>query len=211
MKKILVASVLASVGMAVYSYGQGQVSFVSYDFGATSLNAPVTFATSGVDASSGNGAVTAGWGVGSTFTADLLFQYGTMTTFALATSATPFAYNFSGNGPIGINDLSSYAGYFFGDAVTINNAAAPYSGGTISFIVEAYNGASYAASGTGTGIWRGQSSVFTGTAATGLSAPTSLAFSGFTVTTSAVPEPSTLALAGLGGFGMLMAMRRKKA
>ena len=28
---------------------------------------------------------------------------------------------------------------------------------------------------------------------------------------SAVPEPSTLALAGLGGFGMLMAMRRKKA
>ena len=28
---------------------------------------------------------------------------------------------------------------------------------------------------------------------------------------SGVPEPSTLALAGLGGFGMLMAMRRKKA
>lgn len=27
----------------------------------------------------------------------------------------------------------------------------------------------------------------------------------------AVPEPSTLALAGLGGFGMLMALRRKKA
>ena len=28
---------------------------------------------------------------------------------------------------------------------------------------------------------------------------------------TSVPEPSTLALAGLGGFGMLMAMRRKKA
>jgi hypothetical protein len=31
------------------------------------------------------------------------------------------------------------------------------------------------------------------------------------MTANAVPEPSTLALAGLGGFGMLMAMRRKKA
>ena len=31
------------------------------------------------------------------------------------------------------------------------------------------------------------------------------------MTVGAVPEPSTLALAGLGGFGMLMAMRRKKA
>jgi hypothetical protein len=33
----------------------------------------------------------------------------------------------------------------------------------------------------------------------------------FSVSPVAVPEPSTLALAGLGGFGMLMALRRKKA
>jgi hypothetical protein len=33
----------------------------------------------------------------------------------------------------------------------------------------------------------------------------------FTLVATPVPEPTTLALAGLGGFGMLMAFRRKKA
>ena len=41
--------------------------------------------------------------------------------------------------------------------------------------------------------------------------PTFASYGVFAPTTAPVPEPSTLALAGLGGFGMLMAMRRKKA
>ena len=178
-------------------------------FGVTALDAPVTFATSGVDASDGNSAVTAGWGIGSTFTADLLFEYGTMTTYMLSTdSATALAYAYSPNGPLDLGD-GVYSGYFIGGAATIDNPAAHYASGSVNLIVEAFNGASYAAS-VGDGLWRGQSAVFSAVPATGLNTPTDLSFSGFTVTTVITPEPTTMALGILGGLSLLM-LRRKQA
>jgi len=95
-------------------------------------------------------------------------------------------------------------GYFTGPIVTIPG----YTGGPISFMVQAWNGTGY---GSATTLVQGQSAVFTlangiatGTAPVGEFGPAFLPFS-----VNAVPEPSTLALIGLG-TGALLFLRRRK-
>lgn len=206
MKKTVIASLLglAVVAATASSYGQGFVQFQNYNFGATSLNAPVTF---GVTATSGGKAGTAGVRVGNEFTADLLYSLDGGTTYTLLTAANandpqyPAAFGITGAGD---GDSANFAGYFFGNTATIPG----YSSGPISFIVEAWTGgASYAAATQ----WRGQSASFTMpsiTAAGGAGQPSD--FAGLTAfAVNPVPEPSIFALAGLGAAG-LMAFRRKK-
>jgi hypothetical protein len=215
MKRKIIASLLGAAGLVALnttSYGQG-ITFQNYSFGADALNAPVTFATSGLD---GATAVTAGWGVGDTFQADLLYEFSGQTSYTLLTAAnandagsypTSFAFGSSGDGPV--DTTSTYAGYFFGNGITIPG----YTSGAVSLIVEAYNGTSYASSVTTGGEWAGQSAAFsvpslaTGTTPDG---DFGAAMPAFTVAATPVPEPTTLALAGLGGAALL-ALRRKKA
>jgi len=143
--------------------------------------------------------------IGKEFTADLLFSLDGGTTYSLLTAAqandgtaypTPFAFGLGNDG-----DSANFAGYFFGNSVQIPG----YTSGPISFIVEAYHGASYAAAD-----WKGQSAAFTMPSialAGGTAQPSDFAgLTGFVVT---VPEPSVFALAGLGAAGLL-AFRRKK-
>ncbi len=150
--------------------------------------------------------------IGSEFTAALLYSmdggatYSTLTAGQSGSGTYPTAFAF-GIGADG--DSANFAGYFFGNTVTIPG----YTSGPISFIVEAYHGSSYA-----TADWKGQSPSFTlssiaFTGGTGNPPPPTDLTSGpgalqsFVVT---VPEPSVFALAGLGAAG-LMAFRRKKA
>jgi hypothetical protein len=199
MKRIVIASVLATVSMALSSYGQGNFMFQNYNFGATSLDAPITFGVSGTE--NGN-AVTAGWGLGSTFSVNFLYEYGTMTSYVLGQSdATTFAFGAAPSGPV--DNSSTFAGYFFGNVGVVDDPTAHYAGGSVNIIIQAFNGSSYA-----TSTWRAQSAVITTALATGTGTPTDLAFSGFTVVP--VPEPTTLALAGLGGLALLM-FRRKQS
>lgn len=205
MKRNVLASILglAALVVASTSYGQGQVNFQNYNFGATTLNAPVTF---GQTANQGGVNGVSGVRVGKEFTADLLFSLDGGATYSLLTAAqandgtaypTPFAFGLGNDG-----DAGNFAGYFFGNSVQIPG----YTSGPISFIVEAYHGASYAAAD-----WKGQSAAFTMPSITvvgGTALPSDFAgMSAFVVT---VPEPSVFALAGLGAAG-LMAFRRKKA
>ena len=83
-----------------------------------------------------------------------------------------------------------------------------------------WSGAStYALALTTTGAWTGSSGVFAQTVGTTIPAapstptPVSLALPGniYEVQTTSVPEPTTLALAGLGGLASLVALRRKQA
>lgn len=211
MKKTIITSMLGfivSVGLVSSSNGQGSVAFANNNFGATSLNAPVTFATAGL---SGATVVTPGETVGKEFSADLLFSFDGGATYTLLTQAaagagsqypTLFAFGAGGDG-----DAGNFAGYFFGPSVTIPG----YASGPVTFKVEAYSGATYATS-TGANIWRGQSAAFTmASIATGTAPPSDfVGLNPFTVSLTPVPEPTTLALAGLGGLALL-AFRRKQA
>jgi hypothetical protein len=124
---------------------------------------------------------------GVAFKATLLYQFGGGSLTALGNST-------------GINP--AIPGYFTGPIVTIPG----YVSGPISFQIQAYDGADYA-----TSIHRGQSSLFTlangiatGANPVGEFGP---ALTPFQVST--VPEPSTLALIGLG-TGALLFLRRRK-
>jgi len=216
MKRTIVASVLGiagSVAMVATSHAQGSVYFQNYS--STGVNAPVTFASGGKVGATGP-TVTAGMGVGSEFTAQLLYSIGNTGTYTLLSAVnagspgpgpfgypTGFTYGSAASGPItGVNGSSP--GYFIGIGAKIP----AYTSGVIAFEVQAYNGSSYASS-SGPGLWRGTSapdvlaSIATGTTPTGYL--TGLA--GFTV--SSVPEPTTMALGGLG-LAALMLFRRKQ-
>jgi hypothetical protein len=218
MKRTIIASILGiagSVAMVATSQAQGTVYFQNYS--STGVNAPVTFATGGAQPTGGiGGAVSAGWGVGGEFTAALLYSVGNTGTYTLLTSANagqipgpagypaPFEYGSLADGPV-TGPVGTSPGYFLGGGVTIPT----YVSGVIAFELQAYNGSSYAAS-LGAGLWRGQSaplvmaSIATGTTPTGYLT----GLTGFTVSTS-IPEPTTLAFAGMGLLSLLAFARRK--
>jgi hypothetical protein len=198
MKRTIIATILgiaASAAMVTSSQGQGFIFFQNYGSGPSGLiSAPVTF----------NGAAVSG---GAGFNADLLFSLNNGSTFTDLGVAVPFFGSFNG-------DTANFAG-LFSDS-TSPETIPGYTTGNVEFIVEAFNGSTFANSSV-----RGQSAVVTlnglATPANGLptgdmlsdntAATTPLA--AFTV--SAVPEPTTLALAGLAGLASLVAFRRKNA
>jgi hypothetical protein len=199
MKRKLIASILgvaASSAMVASSYGQGEVSFANYAFEPGGLvSAPVTFAA-------GSPGGIGGETVGSEFTATLLYEYGTMTSYSVApNSATPF---FSTDG-----NTAGGAGTF-ANTVTLPVLIPGYTGGSISFEVlatGAVNGHNY----TGTSAPDVLPSIVTLTSGTPYGDMFNSGAAGtylqpFTVST---PEPSTIALAGLG-VASLLALRRRK-
>jgi len=211
MKRAIIASILgvaATVAMVSKTQAQGFVVFANYAEGGA-LTSPVTYS-----GASQNG-LTTGELVGSgsspvNFTADILYSFGANLGVTYTDSGDTASFlTFTG-------DTAGDGGGLFGS--TANSISIPgYTSGAVDFIVEAYNGASYSAS-----TIRGQSGVVTlsvlATAANLLStgdlmsdnASATSPLNAFTVSPVAVPEPTTLALAGLGGAALL-ALRRKKA
>jgi hypothetical protein len=197
MKKSVVIAALGLAVTAVSSFGQGSIIFNSYI--ANSSNGILTT----FSPSLGGGAVGAG------FSADLLYSLSPITDAAgFATLTAGWTASGAGNPsvfnvatPFGTS--GSTLGYF---QAANNFILSPYTAGsTVYFEVIAYQtGLTYATSSE-----RGHSASFSTTLATGINSPTEVSFSPFTV--SSVPEPTTLALAGLGGLASLVMMRRKKA
>jgi len=189
-KSILIA--LLGVGTAVASYGQGVIIFGNYS-SSSQLN--------GISYASGPAA---GLYCGPEISAILLYGASTSTSISQLTAiGAPVAVGegvASGPGPIG-----SYAGWFGGVARTID-ASSP--GTTYAFAIEA--------TGTYLGVtYLGYSPIAYGATQAGGSVPppapnlpASLLNGSFTV--SPVPEPTTLALAGLGGLALLL-FRRKQS
>lgn len=208
MKKALVASLLGIAGMAftvATSHAQGYIVMENYKVvGSTPVYSGVTY---GSQSGALNGEFV---GAASGFQADLLYSLtgGTPTTLASGSQVSFFAGSHDGGTP-----TTDGAGSFLGPNVTIPG----YTSGPVNFIVEAYNGSSYANS-TGAGQFRGQSAVFTISSlqTSPLATPGDLlALNGTTPTglqpfsVNPVPEPTIFALAGLAAAG-LIGMRRKK-
>jgi len=191
MKKSLVIATLGLAVSTASSFGAGSIFFNSY-IANDSSGIPVYFIGGGL--------------VGAGFTADLVYSL-TPITDAAGFGPLLSGWTFSGSGAPSLNNVATpfetgaMAGYFQSPQIFTLN---PYTAGsTVYFEVIAYQTAagSYANS-----FDRGHSASFSATLATGVQLPSSVNFTSFLVT----PEPSTLALAGLGGLASVIALRRKQ-
>jgi len=209
MKKALVAAILGLALNITSSHAQGYIIMQSYDL---VRGTPIY---SGVTYGAGSGAKTGQFvGAASGFKADLLYLLDNGVTYQSAlNSQTPFYINGGVQSQDGGSPTTDGAGIFIGPTATIPG----YTSGNVSLIVEAYNGASYAASVSG-GLFAGKSAPFVisglqtnpNLAAGNILNATGTTVNGLQPFVVTVPEPGIFALAGLGAAG-LMAFRRKKA
>jgi len=191
MKKTIVLAALGMTASAVTAFGQGSVIFSSY--AANNTLGAYTYLI---------GSTTA---IPDGFHADLYDAVGTVSdpvNTALGSSVTAI--------PVGLTDLGvlgvTYTGGFFNDPNPVTTATS----GVITFEVVAFNGSTYANS-----TIRGRSGSFTMNSLAASPSPLNgLGDNGQpfpTMYVASVPEPTTLALAGLGGLASLVALRRKQA
>jgi hypothetical protein len=211
MKKVLVASILGLAAGAVSSYGQGTIIFNTYGSAAYAPAVWTSIVSKAPAGDAGTYVSQAG------FTADLLYSdsAGSGDTY-VGTPATPTV----GQG-ITLSSVAGYSGgYIQGPAVLF-----AYTGGSVTFTIDVFQGASYAAASGGVNLGYGSlswtepaSAIATGESPAGLftALPSGYSLGGgpstspFVVQLNTVPEPTTLAILGLGAAGLL-ALRRRKA
>jgi hypothetical protein len=207
MKRTIIASIIgvAAVAAVNKANAQGSLIFGNYSYGAVNYSAPVTVSGLGPDN---------GLAVDSDFSAELLYSStGTAGTFtAVAGTATPFYGGFLG-------DTADGAGLFAASGVEIASYPNVAPGGPAYFEVYAYNTSTVSGHLAGTITGTSATVVFSALAdAANLGLPGDMFADNADATTPltafqvalAVPEPTTLALGGLGLAGLLIA-RRKKA
>jgi hypothetical protein len=210
MKKSLIIGLVSLVTAVASSYGQGFINLDNYNQTGGIITYGANVPANGVSGSFGTvgTGLVSGWTVGvywalGDITGSLNDPAGNGTPSGLLTLGT-------GVGSTAVMYDSSFGtpGQFLAsDTFQVPGSTA---GSVVTLELVCFSGSSY-----DTAAYRGHSTPFTLTTAAGTAttpAGVGPAFSTFAVTpVTPVPEPSTLALAGLGGFGMLMALRRKKA
>jgi hypothetical protein len=210
MKKALVASILGLAGSIATTYGQGIIQFNNY---SSAVYNPVVYgAGSGqtVGSNVNNPAVEVA----------LFYALGTYSsTASFLASASQVATTFIDPAVNASGTYGSGPGGFYDSSASVSLAGWT-SAATATFLVEGWLGSSYANASL-----NGQTALWTEVADTGLSStltgygivPSSVGAAGTflsgppTLTLTPTPEPTTLALAGLGGLASLVAFRRKQS
>lgn len=191
MKKALIASILGIAVSVASSYGQGYIVMENYYNG-------------GVDPSSAVYSTISfgGQPVGANWSAELLFRIGANPFVVVAGSATHFYPGSTTGG----SPLTDGAGLFLG----ANQVIPGYVSGSVDFMLQVFNGTDFATSSL-----KGTSPIFTinGLQTNPLLPANDLinqgAGGGLQPLNIVVPEPTTLALAGLGSAALLIFRRRK--
>jgi hypothetical protein len=199
MKKLLL-SLTAGVLSVATMYGQGRVNFNNQSTFNTAD--AITIGTPNMGAVGG----LAGQGIGGDkYSVQLRWAAGTITTqqaFDAAVTAGTTSAAFTGAAFLAnTGPLANFSGFF--DAGTVANVGAP---GTFTMQTWAWYSVGNPNWVTATGN-RGASQLFTVNVTASPTPVNSTVFPGFIVT--AVPEPSTFALAGLGAAALLLFRRRK--
>jgi hypothetical protein len=214
MKKIILTTLVSAATLAVFA--QGTVNFSNL---STALTSPpdrlVRFGTNGFGNPSGVSGAPAVTNVIPTLVAQL--YYGSSTAVAdslVAVSTAPGTLRGSTSASAGTwfgNGTRTISGFNPGDTVNLQVRVWDISKGTDFLAATASaNLPNYAGAN---GDWYGSSAIFQYTITTNPTpAPSEFnmnAFTGFSLSFVSVPEPSTLALAGLGAAGLLFIRRRK--
>ena len=199
MKRALIASILGLATSVASSYGQASYAFDTYSAASSLVNpkqGQVQWSSTASLAPVGRNGQNVSTILDS-FHADLLWAVG-------ATS-----------GDLGLSVPTSIHNLIDGwivDPSTVSFDPA-YAGGAINFTIEVWQGASYAAaSQAGSGLGSG-SSTWTEPGMTPAGSPVLFAAEPtgaiLVALSPSVPEPTTLALAGLGAAGLLMFRKRQ--
>lgn len=215
MKKAIVASILGIAGSVATTYGQGIIQFNNY---ATTSFQPVYFVGGG-NADSANVEVALLYALGTFANTSSFLASATQVSTAFIDPTLNTAGTYHGSPTIGTGGPGGY--YTQGAAAVLAGWAV---GDTATFMVEGWDstgGLTFA-----NALAKGQSGLWTETVDPGLAsssltgfgivptsigAPAGLMANGPLSVGLVVPEPTTLALAGLGGLASLVALRRKKA
>jgi hypothetical protein len=199
MKKSIVLAILGVAAGATASYGQGTVNFSNY----YSTSSPtVNYANSNVPVGK------AGLSLGSEFSAELAWATGvvgsTSSLAFLASTITPFGLG-GPSTPAADGQASVGAGWYNAGTQILAASGLP-AGTVVTLDVFAFNNGSLGAS-----TINGSSGLFQVTVGGGTTPPATLngTVAGHFLVANAIPEPTTMALGGLG-LAALMLFRRKQ-
>jgi hypothetical protein len=208
MKKTIVMAVLGVAASVASSYGQGLINFTTYSANNGYGGVTISEGTSAASVQIPDG-----------FHLDLYYSLVAVNDSvnnALGSSITAIPSGLTDVGLVGETTLGGGANP---DPVSVTIPGWTAAGGAPYFEVVAFNGSTYANStirGRSGSFIQGSSLVAVGSSSpvpnigdSLVGGPGTGTFPSFYVTS--VPEPTTLALAGLGGLASLVALRRKQA